>query len=146
MRVGVYNIKTKTLLKDRFSNEGFWVERAAEDPDKIFFLPECWENFFESVRYKEGWFFEYQYDIDYDTEIVYVGLRTPDRDDPNKMIVISPGYIRLPDWCGMDYAQDKLRHIIMDIEMHEMDEHIMVAGERVFDPHKQHFSIKEVTQ
>lgn len=140
MRVGVYNTKTKAILVDRFSDEEFFAKCAKENPHRIYFLPECWENFIEGIRYKPWWFFEYRYDIDYNSELLHVQMRVPDRDDPTKNIYVGQTFILGP-WETQEYANLFIKNCIIDLEIHEVCENLLIDGVRVFDPHKE-----EVTQ
>jgi len=136
MRVGVVNKDGKELA-DRYSDESFLAQRAQNEPDRIFYLPECWENLVASFRYKVGWSFDYDYQIDYNLEMFHISARVPDRDNPTSANLITVGQsFRLPEWVNMEFGRSFLRDCVHELETHEMDENILFDGERVFDPHK----------
>ena len=124
-------------LVTRYWDEERIAQRAQNEPDKIFFLPECWENLIESLRYKPLWMFCHHYDIDYMVERLHITILVPDRDDPSEQIEISKTFV-LPSWPdSIHLAREIIRECVASIEFHEMNENITFDGERTFDPHRE---------
>lgn len=111
-----------------------------------------WEQFFKDFSYKPNWEFDYQYQPDFDDQKVFITMRVPDSRRPlpeptpldnlmgkrtvipavpiNKTVMLGPFH-------GEAYAKDYIRHHIIDMEIHEVDEWFRYQGELVFDPHKE---------
>lgn len=109
-----------------------------------------WEQFFKDFSYKPNWEFDYIHEVDWDIQKVVITMRVPDSRRPVPeaefdvmgrrqvipMVPVSKTVI-LGRFAGEQYAKDYIRHHIIDMEIHEVEEWFRYKGELVFDPHKE---------
>lgn len=97
-----------------------------------------WEELILEFEYKPNFKMEYFYDIDFDEDWLIFYMKVPDVYNPNVMTTVNSKYLVARfDLLGERAALAMVRRGIQDLECHEIDEQILVRGERIFDPHKE---------
>lgn len=97
-----------------------------------------WNELVKEYKYKPGFLIGHVYKIDFDEHWLILEMRVPDVYNPERLTTVSMQYrVEKFDHIGEKVALAMVRECIRELEMHEIDEWIMVRGEKIYDPHKE---------
>jgi hypothetical protein len=101
-------------------------------------LSRAFVDFVKHMTYKPGYKFQAQMPVERDEVIVMAFATVPDVNDPTRTTQVYqsrtfPG--RLIDSGGPEVWMAMLHSLVVDLELHEVDEWLKFGGARYRDPH-----------